>query len=168
MHPISYTPIGVIHTPFRDPAGMPIQPSAAEGVRGTVELYPDYVAGLKDLNGFSRIILIYHFHRCRGWSSELVPFLDMHPRGVFSTRAPRRPNPIGISIVGLIGVEGNILTIEGADMLDKTPLLDIKPYITEFDAYCGEKTGWFPENIDLRNTRSDGRFIRHSDPGFQD
>ena len=163
MQPVSYKPIGVIHTPFRDLAGMPIQPRAAEGITGTVEVYPEYAAGLKDLDGFSRIILIYHFHQCTGWSATPVPFLDNHPRGVFSTRAPRRPNPIGISIVGLIDREENILTIEGVDMLDETPLLDIKPYIPEFDAFCGGKTGWFPEHPDLRNARSDGRFAEPGD-----
>ncbi len=160
MDTISYTPIGVIHTPFRDPAGMPIQPRSAGGITGTVEIYPDYTAGLKDLDGFSRIILVYHFNRCTGWSAELVPFLDTRPRGVFSTRAPRRPNPIGISIVRLIGIEGHILTIEGVDMLDGTPLLDIKPYIPGLDAYCEEKTGWFPEHPDLIHARSDSRFIQ--------
>jgi tRNA-Thr(GGU) m(6)t(6)A37 methyltransferase TsaA len=133
MQPVTYTPIGVIHTPFRDPAGMPIQPCFAEGIIGTAELYPKYAAGLKDLEGFSRIILLYHFHRCKGWSPELVPFLDTHTRGVFSTRAPQRPNPIGLSIVGLTCIDGPVLTIAGADMLDETPLFDIKPYIPEFD-----------------------------------
>ena len=160
MQPVTYTPIGVIHTPFKDAAGMPIQPRSAEGVAGMVELYPPYAAGLKDLDGFSRIILVYHFHRCEGWSAELVPFLDTRPRGVFSTRAPRRPNPIGISIVGLTRIDGTVLTIEGADMLDGTPLLDIKPYIPEFDSFCEEKTGWLPEHPDIRNARSDGRFVR--------
>jgi len=159
MQSISYTPIGVINTPFRDLAGTPIQPRSAEGIIGTVKLYPEYVAGLKDLGGFSRIMLIYHFHRCTGWSAELVPFLDSHARGVFSTRAPRRPNPIGISIVGLTRIDGPVLFIEGVDILDGTPLLDIKPYVPEFDAFCEEKTGWFPKHTDLRNVRSDERFI---------
>ncbi|MDD1717432.1 MAG: tRNA (N6-threonylcarbamoyladenosine(37)-N6)-methyltransferase TrmO [Methanoregulaceae archaeon] len=151
--------IGVIRTPFTDPEGMPIQPCGAEGIGGIVEVYPEYAAGLKDIEGFSRIHLIYYFHRCFGWSAELVPFLDNQARGVFATRAPRRPNPIGLSSVRLVAREGDSLVVEGVDMLDGTPLIDIKPYIPAFDSYPGERCGWFPEDSDISMARSDGRFL---------
>ena len=96
---IEYRPIGVIHSPFTELEGMPIQPAGASGTQGTVELFPDYLEGLKDLEGFSYIILLYHFHRSKGFDLQVVPFLDRKPRGLFATRAPRRPNPIGFSVV---------------------------------------------------------------------
>ena len=151
--------IGVIRTPFTDPEGMPIQPCGAEGIGGTVQVYPEYAAGLKDIEGFSRIFLVYYFHRCSGWSAETVPFLDNQARGVFATRAPRRPNPIGLSSVRLVAREGDTLVVEGVDMLDGTPLLDIKPYIPAFDSYPKERCGWFPEGSDISMARSDGRFL---------
>ncbi len=137
---------------------MPVQPCGAEGIRGTVEVFPEYAAGLKDIEGFSRIFLIYYFHRCSGWAAEVVPFLDVRARGVFATRAPRRPNPIGLSPVGLISREGNVLEVEGVDVVDRTPLLDIKPYIPAIDSYPGERCGWFPGDGSVRTVRSDGRF----------
>jgi tRNA-Thr(GGU) m(6)t(6)A37 methyltransferase TsaA len=152
-------PIGMIHTPFTAPEGMPIQPCSAEGIRGTVQVYPEYAAGLKDIEGFSRIFLIYYFHQCSGWSAEIVPFLDNQARGVFATRAPRRPNPIGLSSVILVAREGDSLVVEGVDVLDGTPLLDIKPYIPAFDSYPGERCGWFPEGSDISMARSDRRFF---------
>ena len=150
--------IGVIRTPFNDPGGMPIQPCGAEGIRGTVEVFPEYTAGLKDIEGFSRIFLIYYFHRCSGWEAEVIPFLDNQARGVFATRAPRRPNPIGLSSVKLLSREGNVLEVEDVDVVDRTPLLDIKPYIPAVDSYPGERCGWFPEDGTIRTARSDGRF----------
>ncbi len=151
--------IGIIETPYDDPEGMPIQPGKSTGARGRVRVFPDYAAGLKDLEGFSRIYLIYLFHRCSGWSHEVVPFLDDQPHGVFATRAPRRPNPIGLSTVRLLSVHDAILDIEGVDMLNGTPLLDIKPYISSVDSFEGERYGWFPENPDLGRARSDRRFL---------
>lgn len=120
---------------------MPIQPSGAVGVRGTVEVFEDFQAGLKDLDGFSHIILLYYFHRSRSFDLQVVPFMDSQPRGLFATRAPKRPNPIGLSIVRLDRIEGGVLHIQNVDILDNTPLLDIKPYVPEFDAQVNVRTG---------------------------
>jgi len=159
MTEIVFTPIGTVHSPFSDPRDMPIQPVGARGVRGTIELNPACAAGLKDLTGFSRIIVLYHFHRCDGYSLEVVPFLDKTPRGVFATRAPRRPNAIGISILKLVAVRGATLTVEDVDILDGTPVLDIKPYVPAFDAYPDERAGWLTTTSGAASTmRSDNRF----------
>lgn len=156
---IHYEPIGIVHTPFKEIGGMPIQPSGAAGVRGTIELSPQFVEGLADLDGFSHIILLYHFHLVTSASLTVIPFLDTKPRGLFSTRAPKRPNPIGISIVKLTGVEGNILSVENIDVLDGTPLLDIKPYVPEFDHHAEVRLGWIEKaKGGSREKRSDERF----------
>jgi len=156
---IEFQPIGVIHTPFKEKAGMPIQPSGGSGIQGTVEVYPEFQDGLADLEGFSHIMLLYYFHRSEGFNLRVVPFLDTRLRGLFSTRAPKRPNPIGISIVRLMGIEDGILQIENVDMLDGTPLLDIKPYVPEFDAQTDIRTGWLEEAREkVSKKRSDNRF----------
>ena len=155
----TYSPVGIVHSPHRDIAGMPIQPSGARGIRGTIEIRPAFVAGLRDLEKFSRLILIYAFHRCHDYTLEVIPFLDPRPHGVFSTRVPKRPNAIGLSIVRLIGIQGGVIEIEDVDSLDGTPLLDIKPYVPAFDAYCEEKAGWFDAVAHHAPTvRSDDRF----------
>ncbi len=154
-----YNPIGVIHTPFKERAGMPIQPSGGCGIQGTVEVYPEFREGLSDLDGFSHIILLYCFHRIEGFKLRVVPFLDIWSRGVFSTRAPTRPNPIGLSVVRLLSLEDGILRIENVDILDDTPLLDIKPYVPEFDAQSKIRTGWLEEvGKNVSKKRSDNRF----------
>ena len=159
MTEIVFTPIGTVLSPFSDPRDMPIQPVGARGVRGTIELDPTYATGLKDLEGFSRIIVLYHFHRSNGYSLEVVPFLDKATRGVFATRAPRRPNTIGITMLKLIAVDGATLTVEDVDILDGTPVLDIKPYVPEFDAYPDERAGWLTTRSEsARTMRSDDRF----------
>ena len=156
---IIYQPIGIIHSPFEDIAGMPIQPRAAKGARGTVEVFPQYADGLKDLEGFSHIYLIYHFHRNQDYQLIVSPFLDTGARGLFSTRAPRRPNPIGISVVNLISVEANIIEIENVDVLNGTPLLDIKPFIPDFNAQGEIRIGWVEQaRSDISKKNSDGRF----------
>ena len=142
VNEIRYKPIGIIHTPFTDTEGMPIQPSGAKGVAGTVEIMPEYTDGLRDLEGFSHIILIYHFHLSRGYSLEVKPFLDDTSRGLFATRAPRRPNAIGLSVVRLREIKGSALHIEDVDIVDGTPLLDIKPFVPEFDAREFARIGW--------------------------
>ena len=142
MQEIRYRPIGVIHSPFKETKGMPIQPAGARGVAGTIEVIPEYGDGLKDLEGFSHIFLLYHFHLSQGYSLMVKPYLDDSLRGVFATRAPRRPNAIGISVVRLVGIEGCTLHIEDLDIADSTPLLDIKPYVPEFDSREVERTGW--------------------------
>jgi len=160
---VTYTPIGIIHSPFKDPVGMPIQPSGARGIRGTVEIFPPYREGLRDLEGFSHVILLYHFHRSPPGRLIVRPYLDIVDRGVFATRAPARPNPIGISTVRLLGIREGILTVEDVDILDGTPLLDVKPYVPAFDAYCDATAGWLGGTEEsVRRARSDERFHRES------
>jgi tRNA-Thr(GGU) m(6)t(6)A37 methyltransferase TsaA len=142
MQEIIYRPIGVIHSPFKETKGMPIQSAGARGVAGTVEVIPECGDGLKDLEGFSHIFLLYHFHLSQGYLLRVKPYLDDSLRGVFATRAPRRPNAIGMSVVRLVGIEGCTLHIEDVDIVDSTPLLDIKPYVPEFDSREVERTGW--------------------------
>jgi tRNA-Thr(GGU) m(6)t(6)A37 methyltransferase TsaA len=158
---ISSTPIGTIHSPFFDVAGMPIQPNGARGTRGTIEIFSPYREGLCDIGGFERVILIYAFHRCTDHSLTVRPFLDTTPRGIFATRSPKRPNAIGLSVVRLLDVDlaGGILTIEDVDVLDATPLIDLKPYVPAFDAYPGSRCGWLEEVAGNAETaRSDDRF----------
>jgi len=156
---ITFRPIGIIHSPFTDIKGMPIQPSGARGVAGTIEIYSEYADGLKDLEGFSHLILIYHFHLSSGYSLTVKPFMDETPRGVFSTRAPKRPNSIGISVVRLIKIEGLFLYIEDIDVIDGTPLLDIKPYVPEFEAHEDVRTGWLAQKAGKSHgMKSDDRF----------
>ncbi|MBN2184199.1 MAG: tRNA (N6-threonylcarbamoyladenosine(37)-N6)-methyltransferase TrmO [Candidatus Krumholzibacteriota bacterium] len=154
---VEFRPIGIVHSPFLEVAGMPIQPSRSEGAKGTVEIFDEFVEGLCDLDGFSHIILLYHLHLSRGYSLKVIPFLDDQPRGLFATRAPRRPNPIGLSVVRLAGVEKNILSVEDLDILDGTPLLDIKPFVGEFDSRKVPRIGWL-ESVRKKKTRSDERF----------
>lgn len=152
--------IGTIHTPFHTLEGMPIQPTAAIGVQGTVEVFPEYEEGLQDLDGFSHLILLYHFHLSQGYNLRVVPFMDSRTRGLFATRAPRRPNPIGLSIVRLLKVEDRRLYVENIDVLDNTPLLDIKPYVPTFDAQEQVKCGWLEnESRDVSRQRADSRFV---------
>ena len=159
MDPIVYEPIGVIHSPFSTLEGMPIQPSAAKGVRGSVVLNEAYVEGLADLDGFSHIYLLYHFHRSTSFRLKVVPFLDHEERGLFATRAPSRPNPIGLSVVRLNRVESNRLEIENVDILDGTPLLDIKPYVAEMAAVDDYRIGWLTgRKEEMRSRKSDRRF----------
>lgn len=156
---ICYQPIGIIHSPFHDPEGMPIQPIGALGIRGTVELRREFVAGLRDLEGFSHIFLIYHFHCSMGFSLEVVPFVDHVSHGVFATRAPRRPNSIGISVVRLLSVEGNVLHVENVDIMDGTPLLDIKPFVPSVDNQEVDRIGWLDNGSDkIAQFRADKRF----------
>ena len=157
---ITFQPIGTIHSPFHDTQNMPIQPTSAEGIEGKVVLLPEYQEGLKDLEGFSHIILLYYFHKVNRTSLTVTPFLDSIPRGLFSTRAPIRPNPIGLSIVRLVAVEENILHIENVDILDGTPLIDIKPYAPVFDHHPGERIGWLEKASQgkVEKKRSDDRF----------
>lgn len=157
---IVYRPIGVIHTPWRDAAGAPIQPPGARDAPGRAEMDPDLAEGLKDLEGFSHLILVYHFHRAGPARLTVTPFLDDAARGVFATRAPVRPNPLGISLVRLSAVEGSTLHLLDVDMLDGTPLIDLKPYVPEFDAPAGPvRTGWLAKGAaGSRARRGDDRF----------
>lgn len=138
---------------------MPIQPVYARGCPGKVEVFPEYVEGLADLDGFSHVYLIYHFHLAQGFRLKSKPFLEDVERGIFAIRAPCRPNAIGLSIVELLSRENNVLHIDGADMLDGTPLLDIKPYTARFDCIPGTRNGW-QDRID-NDTVRDRPFNRH-------
>ncbi|MEW6351249.1 MAG: tRNA (N6-threonylcarbamoyladenosine(37)-N6)-methyltransferase TrmO [Thermodesulfobacteriota bacterium] len=161
MEEITYRPIGVIRSPFSERKGMPIQPIGALGVRGSIELRPDLAPGLKDLQGFSHLILLYHFHESEGYSLEVQPFLDDKTHGIFASRAPLRPNPIGLSVVRLVSVEEDVVHIEDVDILDGTPLLDIKPYIPEFDSKPEATSGWLGGRAaQARDVRADERFWR--------
>ena len=161
MDEIKYRPIGVIHSPFKEPKGTPIQPAAAKGIRGTVEVCPEYAKGLKDIDGFSHLILIYHFHLSRGASLEAKPYMDNEVRGIFAMRGPSRPNPIGLSVVRLIKRERLTLHIQDVDIVDGTPLLDIKPYVPEFDMREVVKIGWLEKRVHkLPTVQDDGRFTR--------
>jgi len=161
MDEIKYKPIGVIHSPFKVPKGTPIQPAGAKGIDGTVEVFPEYIEGLKDVEGFSHIFLIYHFHLSKKVLLKVKPYMDNKVHGVFAMRGPSRPNPIGISIVQLVGIEGTILHIQDVDIVDGTPLLDIKPYVPKFDIRKVEKVGWLEKNVHkLSATKDDGRFMK--------
>jgi tRNA-Thr(GGU) m(6)t(6)A37 methyltransferase TsaA len=154
-----YYPIGTIHSPFTNLTGMPIQPTGESSASGTVEIFPEYSEGLKDLADFSHIILIYHLHKVACQTLIVKPFLGDQTHGVFATRAPTRPNPIGLSVVKLDRIEGYILYVENLDILDGTPLLDIKPYIPEFDRPVDFRIGWLQDVVDqVKTTRSDDRF----------
>ncbi|OLN27889.1 hypothetical protein DVDV_1854 [Desulfovibrio sp. DV] len=158
---IAMRPIGIIHSPFTTLEGMPIQPGGAREVLGQVVLDPDLAPALADVDGFSHVYLLYCFHQSTGYKTAVTPYLDDTPRGLFATRAPKRPNPIGLSVVEVVAVAGNVLTVRGIDVLDGTPLLDIKPYAPAFDAPAGAvRSGWLDGRKDaVAKTRSDDRFV---------
>ena len=156
---IKYNPIGIIHSPFKETDGVPIQPHGAKDIKGSIEIKKELEEGLRDLDGFSHIILLYHFHLSKNFSLSVVPFLDNKPRGVFATRAPKRPNSIGLSVVKLIKIEKNILYIENIDVVDGTPLLDIKPYVKEFRNLEEVRIGWLTEKDNkFKYFKADKRF----------
>ncbi|MDD3079203.1 MAG: tRNA (N6-threonylcarbamoyladenosine(37)-N6)-methyltransferase TrmO [Paludibacter sp.] len=160
MESIIINPIGVIHTPHHDIKNMPIQPIAAEGIKGYIEVLPEYAEGLKDIEGFSHLTLVYRFHKIDGHKLVVIPFMDTIEHGIFACKSPKRPNAIGISTVKLLGVEGNIVHIEQVDMLDGTPLIDIKPFYPRYDNRLNAQIGWLEKNKDLplEKLRSDERF----------
>ena len=136
-------PVGIIHSPFASKVDAPIQGAYVPEAVGRVELFLEYAAGLKDIEGFSHLILLYHFDRAGEVALVRPTFLDDNPHGIFATRHPCRPNGLGLTVVRLLGREENILTISGIDVLDGTPLIDIKPYIPRFDAHPEALSGWF-------------------------
>jgi tRNA-Thr(GGU) m(6)t(6)A37 methyltransferase TsaA len=159
MDTIVYRPVGVVHSPLKEASGAPIQSFAARDIEGVVEVLPQYAEGLRDIEGFSHLILVYHFHLSSKSSLIVRPHLDDVTHGVFATRAPARPNPIGISVVRLVRVDGTKLHVAGLDILDGTPVLDIKPYVPQFDATGTEKIGWLKDRIHMaEKTKDDGRF----------
>jgi len=153
---IVYKPIGVIRSEHTKPEKTPIQPVYSEGCQGRAEVFPEFAVGLRDLEGFSHIYLIYHMHKAGEPRLAVKPFLQDAERGVFATRAPCRPNSIGLSIVKLVRREGNVLHLDGVDVLDGTPLLDIKPYTAKFDRIEGTRNGWQDE-VDEETARRRGR-----------
>jgi len=159
---IVYKPIGIIRTPFTEPEGMPIQSKFSEA-EGSVVLPLKYMNGLHGIVDFSHIILIYHFHKSKGVELQVKPFLSSKTMGLFSVRAPNRPNPIGISVVELLDIvsfKNEVkLEVKGVDMLDQTPLLDIKPYFPDFDCFRHAKSGWY-EKREYEKTKSDSRFTQ--------
>ena len=161
MDKVTYQPVGKVKSPHKQPKGTPIQPPAAEGTEGRIELLPRYKDGLKDLDGFSHLILLYHFHLMDKVTMQAKPFMEDEEHGIFAIRAPSRPNPIGLSIVRLVDIEENVLHIKDVDIVDGTPLLDIKPYIPGFDEREEVRIGWLEDHIDkLPNKKDDGRFVK--------
>ena len=169
---ICYSPIGYIYTPFAEIKGMPIQPTGATGVTGRIDLEPEFAAGLKDLEGFSHIFLLYHLHLVREFTLLVQPFLDTEERGIFATRGPIRPNAIGLSVLKLTRIEGTTLWVENVDVLNGTPVLDIKPYVPEFDVWPADKVGWFAHKAENAvSRRADERFkelYKSDSPGLKE
>jgi tRNA-Thr(GGU) m(6)t(6)A37 methyltransferase TsaA len=160
-HQVKLSPVGVIHSTSREPKGTPIQAAAVlpGSGRGQVEIFEQFREGLLDLDGFSHVLLIYFCHCARAWNLRVRPFLDDREHGVFATRAPARPNPVGLSVVRLLSVEEGMLSVEGLDVIDGTPLLDLKPYVPAFDCVAAERIGWLEGRVDaVSRTRDDGRF----------
>ena len=155
---IVFKPIGIINSPFKEPMNVPIQPAASKA-KGVVTVYDEFKEGMKDIEGFSHIYLIYYFHRAKPFSLTVKPYMDTVNRGLFATRAPSRPNNIGLSVVEIEKVDGNKIYVKNLDILDDTPLLDIKPYTPKFDIFEVKKFGWLEKNIHkLDKVRADKRF----------
>ena len=144
---ITIKPIGIIHTPYKEPKGIPIQGKFDKNAEGQIEIFPEYIQGLKDIEGFSHLILIYYFNKAGEEKLVGKPFLEDEPHGIFAIRSPMRPNHIGFSIVKLKKVEENKITFSEVDILDNTPLLDIKPYVSHFDARENVKNGWLDKHF---------------------
>ncbi|ADC48064.1 hypothetical protein mru_2214 [Methanobrevibacter ruminantium M1] len=160
---IEFDTIGTIHSPFKELEGMPIQPTGAKGIKGEIHIKDEYKPGLKDITGFSHLILIYHLHKTNGNALEVKPFMDNKTHGVFATRSPKRPNNIGMTVVALDSVDDDcVLHISNVDILDGTPLLDIKPYVPQLheDTIVDLRIGWFETNHKKAKTqKADDRFI---------
>ena len=158
---IELEPIGTIHTEFTEIEGMPIQPTGAKGVKGTLLIKDKYQNGLKDLEEFSHINILYLLHKVDGYLLEVKPFMDINTHGIFATRSPKRPNRIGSSIVQIDKIKGNSVYVSNIDVLDGTPLLDIKPYVPQLyeDTIEELKIGWFEKNHNkAKSQKSDNRF----------
>jgi len=159
MHEINYQPIGIVHSNFKNPEGTPIQPKADKGTEAIIEVFAEYAEGLKDLDGFSHIFIVFHLHLAERKSLSVIPFLDTNSHGIFATRSPARPNSIGLSVVELIRISDNRLYIKNIDILDGSPVLDIKPYVPDFDVFKTSKNGWLENNLHkLETQKDDGRF----------
>ncbi|MEA1967465.1 MAG: tRNA (N6-threonylcarbamoyladenosine(37)-N6)-methyltransferase TrmO [Thermodesulfobacteriota bacterium] len=151
--------IGIVNSPFTSIENMPIQPKGAKDVVGTIDIYEPYIEGFRDLDGFSHIYLLYFFHKAKKTALTVTPFMDTVKRGVYSTRSPLRPNHIGLSIVELVSIKQGVITVKGIDLLNGTPLFDVKPYIESFDLVEKSRSGWMKANMDeVAEKRSDERF----------
>jgi tRNA-Thr(GGU) m(6)t(6)A37 methyltransferase TsaA len=151
--------IGIIHSPFKELVNMPVQSLGAQSAEGRMVLDERFTEGLRDLDGFSHIYLVYHFHKASRTELQVIPYMDTVKRGVFATRSPLRPAHIGISVVELVNVSGNVLTVRGLDILDGTPLIDIKPYMPQFDCWQNATSGWIQASRpDVERRRSNDRF----------
>lgn len=148
MDQITMNPIGVIHSPYKQAKDMPIQGTFKPDVEAWVELKEEYSSGLKDLDGFSHAILIYYFHRTTEEQLQGRPFLEDEKHGIFAIRSPHRPNHIGLSVVRICGIEKNRLRFAEVDVLDQTPVLDIKPYVKYFDTRHNVVSGWVDKHFD--------------------
>lgn len=158
---ITYKPIGIVHSSKKAIKGMPIQSIASENINGSIEIFPEYIEGLTDLDGFSHLVIVCHFHLSKIGNLIVQPYMDDHSHGVFATHSPNHPNPIGISLVKLEKIQKNILFISDLDMLDGTPVLDIKPFVPQFDERKDVKIGWLENNINkLHKIKDDERFIK--------
>lgn len=156
---INFRPIGYFQTPHEDVRGMPIQPPGASGVHGSITVLPDFLEGLKDIEGFSYLIVLYHLHEITSQELTVTPFLDKTPHGIFATRSPSRPNPIGLSVLRLLDVKGDTLLLQNVDVLDGTPVIDIKPYVPDFDVWPAKRVGWFEgKSGNAAKMKSDARF----------
>lgn len=156
---LSYRPIAVVRSPFDQPSDTPIQAAGAVDARGVIEVYPEFAEGLRDIEGFSHLFVVHHFHRVGPARLTVTPFLDAESHGVFATRSPARPNPIGLSVVRLLGVQGTRLEVADLDMLDGTPVLDLKPFVPAFDHRDPVRVGWFEGKLaELRGKKADERF----------
>ncbi|MGE4298557.1 MAG: tRNA (N6-threonylcarbamoyladenosine(37)-N6)-methyltransferase TrmO [Desulfovibrionaceae bacterium] len=162
---IAFTPIGYFDTPHKDVQGMPIQPSGARGIKGSIAILPEYWPAFADLDGFSHVIVLYHFHEVRGFDMTVTPFLDNAAHGLFATRTPKRPNPIGLSVMRLLAVRDGVLELENVDVLHGTPVLDVKPYVPDFDVWPADRIGWMAgKSSNVASHRSDGRFDDREPP----
>jgi len=148
MTEITMHPVGIIRSPYKQPRDIPIQGAFKKDVQAWVELEQEYVAGLKDLDGFSHAIILYHFHKSHGEQIQAQPFLEQDKHGIFAIRSPHRPNHIGLSIVKIERIEGNRLYFTEVDVLDQTPVLDIKPYVSHFDQRDDVKCGWLDKHFE--------------------
>jgi tRNA-Thr(GGU) m(6)t(6)A37 methyltransferase TsaA len=153
---VTYRPIGIIHSPFKEATGVPRQSAGAADINGTIEVFDDFSEGLKDLNGFSHIVVIFHLHMAKRASLKAYPPWDGKEHGVFATRSPYRPNPIGVSVVQLECVDKNILHISGIDMADDSPVLDIKPYVPELNPTKSVRIGWLSGKVEGMNKSKSG------------
>ncbi|WP_110458350.1 tRNA (N6-threonylcarbamoyladenosine(37)-N6)-methyltransferase TrmO [Shewanella algidipiscicola] len=155
---ITYSPIGYAKTPFKQIENVPVQGAGISQDIAELIINEEYVEGLDDLEEFSHIYVVFHIHKAAGYKLKVTPFLDDQPRGIFATRSPKRPNAIGLSIVEIVRIEANRIVVRGVDLLDATPILDIKPYIQSFDNIKQTKDGWYEQGLDPLTVRSDKRF----------